>query len=292
VTRPLPFDIEVSLYDTGAQSFSFDQDRVLVGRSDSADLRLRHAAVSRRHLTIERIVPPVGRPRFRIVPHPAKNTPYVNGVPAVEGSLAYGDVVAIGEVRLVLRKAAAPSTGARLTPMRAVIAVAGVCTLVLIGQLILGSGAGADSTALPPIKLFANLPPLGCGDAVTCAERARVSYQHGKTYARQAASLPGGWYRASLEFYRALEFQRLAGKPVPGLEDARDQLRIAANSAETLYNDLQFRLSRDLKSGDAEALRATVDALVAAVPDEHHPIRVRLDEYLRDHPLPKKEPLK
>ena len=69
----------------------------------------------------------------------------------------------------------------------------------------------------------------------------------------------------------------------------RDDLRVAATSAEQIYNDLQFRLARDLRANDAESLRETIAQIVAVVPDEHHPMRVQLDQYLRDHPLPHKD---
>ena len=64
---------------------------------------------------------------------------------------------------------------------------------------------------------------------------------------------------------------------------------VAATTAEQIYNDLQFRLARDLRANDAESLRETIAQIVAVVPDEHHPMRVQLEQYLRDHPLPQKK---
>ena len=63
-----PFVVAVSLYDTAEEEFVFDQGEVLVGRSSAADLHIAHPAISRRQLTIQRIIPPaafLGRPRFR-----------------------------------------------------------------------------------------------------------------------------------------------------------------------------------------------------------------------------------
>ncbi len=286
-----PFVVAVSLYDTAEEQFVFDQGEVVVGRSSAADLHVAHPAISRKQFTIQRIIPPaafVGRPRFRIVPHAAKNTLYVNGVVAVEGSLGYGDVVAVGEMRLVLRKARRRATG-KLSPMRLAIAATALMTLGLVAWSALSPPPPIAAVSLPPVKLFANLPRVGCNDAVTCTERARTAYQHGKSFAKQAGAVPGAWYHASIELYRAAEFERLSGRRIEGLESVRDDLRVAATSAEQIYNDLQFRLARDLRANDAESLRETIAQIVAVVPDEHHPMRVKLDQYLREHPLPHKD---
>jgi hypothetical protein len=283
-----PFVVAVSLYDTAEVEFLYDQGEVLIGRDAAADLHVAHPAISRRQLTIQRIIPPIGRPRFRIVPHAAKNPLYVNGVPAVEGSLDFGDVVAVGETRLVLRKARRRSRGL-LTPMRVAIAVAALTTLVLVAWSALLPPPPQRYVTLPAVKLFANLPRVGCNDTVTCSERARTAYQHGKSFAKQAGAVPGAWYHAAIELYRAAEFERLSGQRLEGLETVREDLRVAATAAEQIYNDLQFRLARDLRANDAASLRETIAQLVGVVPDENHPMRVQLDQYLREHPLPHKD---
>ncbi|MCU1280146.1 MAG: Inner rane component of cytoplasmic domain [bacterium] len=283
-----PFVVAVSLYDTAEEQFVFDQPEVIVGRSPEADLHVAHPAISRRQLTIQRIIPPIGRPRFRIVPHAAKNPLYVNGVPAVEGSLGFGDVVAVGETRLVLRKARRRAA-TKLSPMRIAIGATALLTLGLVAWTALAPPPAASVVSLPPVKLFANLPRVGCNDPVTCTERARTAYQHGKSFAKQAGAVAGAWYHAAIELYRAAEFERLSGRRIDGLESVREDLRAAATAAEQLYNDLQFRLARDLRANDAASLRETIAQIVAVVPDEQHPMRVQLDQYLRDHPLPHKE---
>ena len=283
-----PFVVAVSLYDTAEEQFVFDQAEVVVGRGAAADLHLAHPAISRRQLTIQRIIPPIGRPRFRIVPHAAKNPLYVNGNVAVEGSLDFGDVVAVGETRLVLRKARRRAATSKLTPVRVAIGLTALVTVAILLWSSLQPPAPAAVVSLPPVKLFANLPHVGCNDPVTCTERARTAYQHGKSFAKQAGAVQGAWYHAALELYRAAEFERLSGKRIEGLESVRDDLRVAATAAEQIYNDLQFRLARDLRANDAGSLRATIAELVAVVPDEHHPMRVQLDQYLREHPLPQK----
>jgi hypothetical protein len=282
-----PFLIGVSLYDSTLVSYDFDQDRVVVGRGDDVDLQLAHAAVARRQLTIERIIPPIGQPRFRIVPHePSRNPVLLNGAPAVAEAIGYGDVVAVGETRLVLLPPPKPKK--RRSPL-VIAAAVGAVLLAAGGAVTLLDGPASEPAA--PVaneKLFAHLPTVSCADARQCSERARLAYAHGRTYAKDGATVPGNWYRAALEFYRAAEFMRLGGAPVAGLEDTRDRLAVAAGDADTLFNDLQFRLARELKGDDVAALHHTLDALEALVPDEEHPIRLRIAEYRRAHPLPKK----
>lgn len=283
--KVFPFVVGVSLFDTPEEQFVFDQDEVLVGRGIDADLHVAHPSISRRQFTIQRILPKVGRPRFRIVPHAAKNQVFVNGVPAVEGSIVFGDVVAVAETRLTLRKA---GRHARIKPMQLAIAGSALVALVLVVLALMpGKKSGAPAT-LPQVKLFVHLPRVSCGDAVTCVERARTAFTHGRTHAKQAVSVPGGWYHAALEFYRAYEFQRLSGQTIAGLEDVREELRTSAANAESIYNDLQFRLGRDLRANDPEALRETINLIVLVVPDEEHPLRAYLAQYLREHPLPPK----
>jgi hypothetical protein len=284
--KVFPFVVAVALYDTPEEQFVFDQDQVVVGRSADADLHVAHPAVSRRQLTIERILPKVGRPRFRIVPHAATNPVFVNGMPAVEGSIVFGDVIAVAETRLVLRKAGRAAGG--LSPMRLAIVGCGLAALVLVAVALMPRARLAAAPSLPQVKLFVHLPRVSCADRPTCIERARTAYTHGRTYAKQAVSVPGGWYHAALEFYRAWDFQRLSGQPIAGLEDVREELRQAAGSAEAVYNDLQFRLARDLRANDPEALRDTINQLVLVIPDEEHPLRAYLTQYLREHPLPPK----
>jgi hypothetical protein len=286
--RSFPFLVGVSLHDSAMKEFAFDQDRVLIGRAEDADLQIVHQAIGRHQLTIERIIPPIGQPRFRIVPHPATNPVIMSGVPAVEGALRIGEPIAIGETRLVLLRPRPAGTG--LTPARlAIVGLAAVATVVCAVALFGGPPASAPD-ALVVDKLFTRLPNVVCLDSRQCIERARVAYEHGKTYAKQGSSVAGNWYRAAMEFYRADQFERLSRTRIAGLEDARGRLEQAADAAEAIFNDLQFRLTRELKVNDPRALRKTIDALQAMVPDEEHPIRVRLAEYLRTHPLPPLEP--
>ena len=285
-TSTYPFIVAVALYDTPEEQFVFDQDEVVVGRSADVDLHVAHPAISRRQFTIQRILPKVGRPRFRIVPEAAaKNQVFVNGAPAVEGSIVFGDVVAVAETRLTLRKA---SRAARIAPVRLAMLAAGALALVAFALALMPKRRDLTPVPVPQVKLFVHLPRVSCADTATCMERARTAYTHGRTYAKQAVSVPGGWYHAAIEFWRAWEFQRLSGQTIPELADTRERLRAAANSAEAVYNDLTFKLGRDLGANDPEALRDTINQLVLVVPDEEHPLRAYLQQYLHDHPLPPK----
>lgn len=284
------YEVCVSLYDAAAQSFELDADSILVGRGADCDVQLLHRDLSRRQLRIDRVIAPDGELRFRVIPEPGVRNPVLlNGKPAIEQAIRYGDVLAVGEARLVLRRARA-RRDAKAGPSKVRLAAMGAVLVALVGVVALSSGS-APSLAplhLEQQKLFAHLPEVSCADPTACVERARAAFAHGQTYAKQGASVPGNWYRAALEFYRAAQFERLAGGPAPGLERLADHLADAARRAETTYNDLQFQLARDLKAGDAAALRDTIDAILLVVPDENHPIRQTLAEYVRLHPLPKK----
>jgi hypothetical protein len=281
------YTIAVSLYNSEPQRFDFDQPRVLIGRGADADLQIRHAAASRRQLVIERVLPPFSGPRFRIVPLGRRNPTLVNGIPAVEGALHVGDLIAVGEVRLALLRRR-PAGQARRRA-RLVFGLLAVALLVAAAGLLRAVAPKPRRSPIAEEKLFARLPALACPDPHSCAERARRAYAHGKTYARQAGISPGNWYRATMAFYQALDFERQSGAAVDGLEDAPERLRRSAYAAEVIFQDLQFRLARALEADDRVGLRQTVAEISAAVPDEEHPIRVKLADYLRAHPLPSKE---
>jgi hypothetical protein len=259
---------------------------VVVGRARDADLQVRHAAVARKQLTIERVISPIGS-RFRVIPHESRNPVLVNGKTAVEGAIKFGDVVAIGEVRLMLEpspRADEPETPAKRAIQTAVVVV---MPIVLGAAIALFASSRGPAVPAPELndKLFANLPVVSCFDPDTCAERARQAHAHARTFARQGNTVAGNWYRAAIELYRAREFQRLAGQPIAGLEDLQDRLRESAVAAETVYEDLLFQLARDVKAHDVAELRKTIHKLEAALPDAEHPIRVKLAEYLRDNPV-------
>jgi hypothetical protein len=279
---PCAFDLLVSLYDTTPQGFSFDQERVVVGRGADVDLQITHAAVARRQFTIERVIPPRGTPRFRVVPQTSINPVLRNGKPAVEGALVFGDALAVAEVRVTLRR----PLPARKKPSGVRVAIVALSALALVSTLFLFTDRLASNrVAMTNEGLFAHLPEVGCEEPRQCSERAKLAYAHGKTYAKQGASVPGNWYRAAIEFYRAEGFQKAAGQTVPGLEDVRTRLRETSETAEAHFNDLLFRMNRQSEAGDLSAVTRTIAEIEAMVPDEDHPIRVRLAEYRREHSI-------
>ena len=148
-----PFTLLVSLVGERPQKFTFDQARVMVGRGADADLRIEHAAISRAQFLLERGVGSVGEPRFRITPYETTNPTLVNDRPAVEGTIMPGDLVAIGDVRLILerkiQKAQAQEKKADIPPMRMVLL--GATTLMALV-------VGFDALGLP--ALHGRLPPL------------------------------------------------------------------------------------------------------------------------------------
>ncbi|XXT24994.1 sigma 54-interacting transcriptional regulator [Sorangium sp. So ce429] len=119
------FDLQASLDSRGISSYLLvigasssyrralpEEGELIVGRSDDADVRLDTAAVSRRHAKIV-----VSGGDIRITDLGSHNGTVVNGE-RIEGSrpLGSGDVVAIGDTTLMLRREP-PSRGSALIDM-------------------------------------------------------------------------------------------------------------------------------------------------------------------------------
>lgn len=287
-----PYALLVSLVGGKPVRYQFDQDRVTVGRGWSADMRIEHAAVSRTQFLIERSVGSAGEPRYRIVPYDVTNPTYVNDRPAVEGTLTPGDVVAVGDVRIVLerkvQRALRPKRKEPIPPVRAVLL--GVATLAVVwgGWLLFGGsgGRGGAELAGAQTKLFQPSPEVRCGNPVECDTRAHDAYVRGKKYLTQVGADPGNLYRAALELEKAARFRQQSGRPLADMADVEAQLAQARARAEAEFQDAKFRLSRAIAAGDLRRCAAEAALLARIVPDETHPYRVKLDAYRRTLPRP------
>jgi pSer/pThr/pTyr-binding forkhead associated (FHA) protein len=278
--------------------FAFDQERVLVGRGADADLRIEHAAVARAQFLVERGVGSAGEPRYRITPFETTNATYVNERPAVEGTLTPGDVIAVGDVRVVLeRKVAAPADGdpskkkKDVPPLRAILL--GVTTLMAlyVGYLLFSGdeGEGAGDLATAQVKLFLDEPKTSCGNPIECDTRAHDAYGRGKKLLAQAGADPGNLYRAAKELERASRFREQSGRPLADMADVDAQLDAAKTRAEAEFHDARFRLSRAIAKNDLKSCAVEAALLARIVPDERHPYRTKLDAYRRTLPRPGKE---
>ncbi len=90
----------------GARPFALDGSqscRVLVGQSESCDLRLEDPAVSRRHLALD-----IQGSNVRLRDLGSTNGTRVNGVRVVEALLVGGEVIELGGTRLRLELGDAP----------------------------------------------------------------------------------------------------------------------------------------------------------------------------------------
>ncbi len=163
------FTLEVSLRGADAVRYHFKQPHVLVGRGETCDLRIEHAAISGEQFVVEQMLGTSGNSRFRIRPMSnTTNAVVVNGHAAVEGALWPGDVIAVGDIRVTLvRKSERqrtfetpklPNWRVWLTPTRLVLlALLSVMTLVVAYLFI------ADKEDLPPLDRDAALfikPPM------------------------------------------------------------------------------------------------------------------------------------
>jgi hypothetical protein len=288
-----PFTLLVSLVGERPQKFTFDQARVMVGRGADADLRIEHAAISRAQFLLERGVGSVGEPRFRITPYETTNPTLVNDRPAVEGTIMPGDLVAIGDVRLILerkiQKAQAQEKKADIPPMRMVLLGATTLMALVVGYLVFGvpDEGDAGDLATTQTKLFADLPAVTCGNPIECDNRAHDAYSRAKKLSAQANADPGNYYRAALEFDKAVRFREQSGRPLADIADVNALSERARAQAEAEFQDAKFRLSRAIAAGDVKRCATEATLLSRIVPDPQHPYRIKLDAYRRT--LPKVE---
>jgi hypothetical protein len=290
-TQQRPFALLVSLVGGKPARYTFDRDRVLVGRGLEADLRIEHAAVSRSQFLLERGVGSAGEPRFRITPYEATNPTHVNERPAVEGTVTPGDLIAIGDVRVMLeRKVPKAAKGGKdqIPPLRMVLLTAVTLMALWVGFLLFGGSedAGAGDLATSQTKMFLELPEVRCGNPIECDTRAHDAYAKGKKLVAQAGADPGNLYRAALELDKASRFREQSGRPLADMADVSAQLEQARARAEAEFQDARFRLSRAIASGDLRRQANEAALLARILPDERHPYRIKLDAYRRTLPKP------
>jgi hypothetical protein len=282
-----PFSLLVTVLGEGRKRFTFNQQKVRVGRGRDCDLRIEHAAMSRAQFLIERGRGSQGEARFRVVPFDSKNPTYLNDRPAVEGTITPGDVLKVGDVRVVLERKI-PKTDApdkppfRLPPLMRVL-LGSLLMVVVWGGLYLWQRRGDDSGGELTVdaKLFVNLPDEACASAAECDERAHDAYTRGRRLMEQASADPGNLYRATLEFHRAVRLGEQAGKPLADIADAPAQMDRAKQGAEAEFRDARFRLSRAIAAQDTKRAREEAVLLSRIVPDDQHPYRIKLDAYRR-----------
>jgi hypothetical protein len=285
-----PFTLIVSLVGGRPAKYTFDRERVLVGRGRESDLRIEHAALSRSQFLIERGVGSAGEPRFRITPYETTNPTYVNERPAVEGTLTPGDLIAVADVRVVLeRKVQKAEKKKDSIPPRQAILLAAVTVMALVVVFLLMQGGednGAGELATTQTKLFLDMPEVRCGNPIECDTRAHDAYQRGKKLMAQSGADPGNLYRAALEFDKASRFREQSGRPLGDIADVATQLDQSRTRAEAEFQDARFRLTRAIAAGDLKRQANEAALLARILPDDRHPYRIKLDAYRRTLPKP------
>lgn len=294
------FALLVSIVGGKPTRYAFDQPAVLVGRGWDSDLRIEHACIARAQFLIERGTGSQGEARYRITPYETTNATYVNERPAVEGTLMPGDVIAVGDVRVVLERKvakkgdAAGATGPggkkdQISPLR--MALLGATTLMAlwVGYLLFSGdddSGGADLAATQS-KLFMAMPDVRCANPVECDTRAHDAYARGKKLLGQAGADPGNLYRTTLELDRAARFREQSGRPLPDMADVEVHRDLAKQRAESEFADAKFRLQRAISANDLRRQADEAALLARIVPDDRHPYRIKLDAYRRTLPKPK-----
>jgi hypothetical protein len=277
----------VSLVGERPARYTFDQPKVTVGRGMQADLRIEHAAFSRTQFVLERGVGSAGEPRFRITPFATTNPTLVNDHPAIEGAIAPGDRIAVGEVRLAIER---PSYKAELSkkkedisPLRMVLLAATTLMALWVGYLMFFVEEEADPNeqAAAQIKLFGDLPAVTCGNPIECDTRAHDAYARAKKLVAQSGADPGNYYRAALEFDKATRFREQSKRPLADMADVAALQEKTRAQAEAEFQDAKFRLSRAMGAADLNRCEKEATLLARIVPDPQHPYRVWLDAYRR-----------
>jgi hypothetical protein len=287
-----PFTLLVSLVGERPAKYTFDQPRVVIGRGAEADLRIEHAAVSRTQFALERGVGSAGEPRFRITPYETTNPTLVNDRPAVEGTLTPGDLIAIGDIRVLLERKIQKAEQKKkddVPPLRMILMAATTLMALYVGYLVFGGSDEPDAgdLATTQTKLFADLPQVTCGNPIECDTRAHDAYARAKKLSAQSGADPGNYYRASLEFDKAVRFREQSGRPLADMADVGALSEKSKAQAEAEFQDAKFRLSRAIAAGDLKRCAVEATLLARIVPDPQHPYRVKLDAYRRT--LPKEQ---
>lgn len=283
------FRLLVSLLNGKPEAFTFDQQMVTVGRATDCDLRIEHAGISRHQFTIERSLGAGGELRFRIIPGDTVTNPtYVKRAPAVEGALRPGDIIAVGEIRIVLEhkaaKADARRSAKKQSPLTMVLLVAVVIVGSLVGYLFLTGPEGQAELTTAQTPLFGSFRQPHCANPLECAAKAHEAYERGRKYQMTASTDAGNFYRAALEFARAQSYREQSGRTLGDMADVDARAEKTRSEAEAAFEDARFALKRAIASGDLARCAAEAELLTRIVPDDNHPYRRKLDDYRRTLP--------
>ena len=159
-----------------------------------------------------------------------------------------------------------------------------------VGYLVFGGGDEPDAgdLATAQTKLFADLPAVTCGNPIECDTRAHDAYSRAKKLSAQANADPGNYYRAALEFDKAVRFRQQSGRPLAGHGRCRRAVRAAA--ARRPRPSFRTRNSASRAPSPpaiSSAARRRRRCWRASSPIRSIPYRVKLDAYRRT--LPKVE---
>ncbi|HWE27463.1 MAG TPA: FHA domain-containing protein [Polyangia bacterium] len=282
----VPFEVHVGTIDGPIRSYIFDAERILIGRASDVDLRVAHSAMARHQFIIERILLDGGPARFRIVLVGGTNPTYLNGQPAVEGSLQPGEEIAVGPLRISVhapkkRKAAAKASGG---VREKIVLIAGILGIGLVCLWMFGGDDPPPQVnpAEVDAPLFHSLPPLSCPTSDACAARAREQYAKGRQYEDLVSGDIGNLYRASIAFAYAAQLRQASNQPMPEIADASGRVDRDARKAQEILEDARFQLRRALAAGDADRTAHSLAVIQQLVPEPSHPIRLGLDKIRRD----------
>ena len=108
-----------------------------------------------------------------------------------------------------------------IPPLRMVLLAATTLMALYVGYLVFGGSDEPDAgdLATTQTKLFAELPRGDLRNPIECDTRAHDAYGRAKKLAAQAGADPGNYYRAALEFDKAVRFREQSGRPLADMAD-------------------------------------------------------------------------
>lgn len=127
----------------------------------------------------------------------------------------------------------------------------------------------------PPerLDLFADVPPIDCGDPEECFNRAKRAYELGVKLSEQSGADPATLYKAARQFQMATV--ALKGQMLR-LPELQPRFKAARQRVIEAFEDARLRLVRAQQEGNASAALAAIEEQLALLQDSKHPYKDQL----------------
>ena len=246
-------------------------DKVVVGRSPDVDLQILHCAVSRRHAELVLDTKDdVEVLRFKTISK--RSACVIRGRPCQEGVLKADDPLGIGPIAVALQR-----TGGIPRKRLILYLIAAVWFAILVWKIPAGDERPVQKRQ--PLELSPPMVTVSC--TTTCEAQALDAHATAMNYVASPQD-PINNYRAVLDFTRAEEFARLAGRPIRELAELPTEKAAAWRALYEKFKaaHLGYKLATEAKPPDWQSANEHADRLLKLVPADHslHP---RLEQMKR-----------